>query len=728
MGSIAALSVLAAAWMASREAPEYKATAIVRLTRTAAPIGTSIDPMLSELVVLMGRTVVGHAVDREGLRLFSPSTGAPASLVESAEVSLAPLRTARIDLELGGSEIAYGTAGDRRTVAYGQAIRLEGARFIVSPRAPQPSVTLSVVTRDRAIDYVLENLDSTSDPSTGMVQVTFTSTEPRIASRVVNAVVEAYQAMSAESARQDVRRRRLFLEEELRATDSLLIVAEAELGSVRSREEEADRQAGLRADLELFESVLSRVLDMRRSGEAVDPSSLLSLPGLASDPAARRLYSQLVGYRGERQVLLTGPEARSPQHPDVQRLNALIASTEGNLVEAARAHLGSLRAQVAVSSPLAGADSAMPVARSPAAAADLYRPRDLESLRQTGEELRDRVREVRLEEASATGPVEIVQRSSRAIPVRSMPWIQLLLGLVGGLVLGTAAAVAREVFGGSADARRETEETVAPGEIEEIASAPAAEGIGSPQEAGEVAAPEEGEPEENPPVPNLAVIPQVTPSLVEPAANGDFRLGPLQSAGMEAYRTLRSNLVSSRWGLKTLVVTSAHPGEGKTTTSTNLAATYARQGLKVVLVECDLRRPSLGRYFGISKDVDLMDVLFENHDWRKAIQLTRMPGLYVLLGEKSFPKAGESLGGPEMKRLLAELSTEYDMVILDTSPLLVADDAIVLGPIVDGILLVVRATRTDRGTVEEIVRKLRMAGGNVVGTILNDPEGAGSLS
>jgi Mrp family chromosome partitioning ATPase len=105
-----------------------------------------------------------------------------------------------------------------------------------------------------------------------------------------------------------------------------------------------------------------------------------------------------------------------------------------------------------------------------------------------------------------------------------------------------------------------------------------------------------------------------------------------------------------------------------------------------------------------------------------------MPGLYVLLGEKSFPKAGESLGGPEMKRLLAELSTEYDMVILDTSPLLVADDAIVLGPIVDGILLVVRATRTDRVTVEEIVRKLRMAGGNVVGTILNDPEGVGSLS
>jgi capsular exopolysaccharide synthesis family protein len=189
---------------------------------------------------------------------------------------------------------------------------------------------------------------------------------------------------------------------------------------------------------------------------------------------------------------------------------------------------------------------------------------------------------------------------------------------------------------------------------------------------------------------------------------------------------LREALVESRWGLKTLVVTSAHPGEGKTTTSTNLAATYARQGRKVVLVECDLRRPSLGRYFGISKEVDLMDVLFQSHDWRKAIQLTRMPGLYVLLGEKTFPGAGESLGGDEMKQLLAELSAEYDLVILDTSPLLVAADAITLGPIVDGVVLVVRATRTDRATVERIVRQLREAGANVLGTILNDPESARS--
>jgi capsular exopolysaccharide synthesis family protein len=226
------------------------------------------------------------------------------------------------------------------------------------------------------------------------------------------------------------------------------------------------------------------------------------------------------------------------------------------------------------------------------------------------------------------------------------------------------------------------------------------------------------------PVPILAIVPAVTPTLVEPMENGDFRPGPGQTAGLAAYRELRNRLVESHWGLKTLVVTSAHPGEGKTTTSTNLAATYARQGLKVVLVECDLRRPSLGRYFRITKQVDLMDVLFEGRDWRLALQMTRTPGLYVLLGEKSFPRAGDSLGGPEMKRLLAEITAEYDLVILDSSPLLVATDAILLGPIVEGVLLVVRATRTDAATVEEVIARLRSVGAKVVGTVLNDPDGA----
>ena len=79
-----------------------------------------------------------------------------------------------------------------------------------------------------------------------------------------------------------------------------------------------------------------------------------------------------------------------------------------------------------------------------------------------------------------------------------------------------------------------------------------------------------------------------------------------------------------------------------------------------------------------------------------------------------------------MRRLLEELSGEYDLVILDTSPLLVSTDATVLGPLADAVLLVVRGTRTDRRTMVDVVRRLRESGANVVGTILNDPEGVGA--
>jgi capsular exopolysaccharide synthesis family protein len=225
-------------------------------------------------------------------------------------------------------------------------------------------------------------------------------------------------------------------------------------------------------------------------------------------------------------------------------------------------------------------------------------------------------------------------------------------------------------------------------------------------------------------VPNLAVIPEVSPHLL--ASNGDGLAKGYESQGAEAYRILRTNLLFSQEGLKSLVVTSAAPGEGKTMTSVNLAVAYARQGLKVLLLECDLRRPSLGKYFSNSHETDLTDVLMENRDWRHVIQPTSVPGLHVLLAGHSIPRAVEFLGGEEMKRLLADISSEFDMVILDTSPLLVAADATVLGALVDGVLLVVRATRTDRGAVEQAVHQLGLVGANIVGTVLNDPEGSAS--
>jgi capsular exopolysaccharide synthesis family protein len=656
------LSIAVAAWLGAREPSGHRATAVVRLASSENPVASGVDPVLSEIVVLTSRTVIGDAIDREGIRLVSSSSEAPG--------------------------------------------------------AP----------REQAIDYVLEHLEATPVSSEAQIRIAFTSPDSSIAPRTVNAIVRAYQMASAEAAQRDARRRLEFLAEELRATDSLLPIARLERDSVAARESQTASKEERLSGLRMSAALLGRTLSSPTAGSTIDVGSLMSAPPMAGDPEARRLYARFVAYRTERESLIA---ARSPQHPDVQRLNTLLAATHEELLTIARAKLGSLQAQLAALEEQVAAETAS-IPGYAVVAGEPILPASVEALERSAAELREQYEAARAQAESLTGAVESVEPAAGTVPVRPIPWAQMLLGLVTGLLVGSGAAVAwdrlavgREEDHPAADAIAEPEgasvDVPLPPEPAAPASASGAAAMVAPAPASrsrEVVAP----------LPNLAVIPEVRPSLVEPALNGDFRPGPLQLAGIEAYRNLRTNLVSEWWGLKTLVVTSAHPGEGKTTTSTNLAATYARQGIKVVLVECDLRRPSLGRYFGITREVDLMDVLFEGQDWRKAIQMTKMPGLYVILGEKSFPRAGESLGGPEMTRLLAELSGEYDMVILDTSPLLVSTDAIVLGPLADAVLLVVRGTRTDRRTMVDVVRRLRESGANVIGTILNDPEGVGSPS
>ncbi|MGH8010522.1 MAG: tyrosine-protein kinase family protein, partial [Candidatus Binatia bacterium] len=168
----------------------------------------------------------------------------------------------------------------------------------------------------------------------------------------------------------------------------------------------------------------------------------------------------------------------------------------------------------------------------------------------------------------------------------------------------------------------------------------------------------------------------------------------------------------------------ATPGEGKTVTAVNLAIVYAWQGLKVLLVDCDLRRPHLARHFGINGNsrVDLPVVLKERVDPRSAILPSGIDGIDLLPVHAPSPNASELLGGPTMKKLLSDLSAQYDFIVLDSPPLLAASDGAVLGTMTDGVLLVVRAGYADRGAVQQAMRQLNHVGARVVGAVLNDPE------
>lgn len=709
---ISAVTVGVAAYIVSQEPVRYTASAVIRLIdrNQGVPSGPSdvplggADAVASEMMVLSGRNVIGRAVDREGFRIFDDAAAAPANFLDDVEVTLEPDRSGRIRLEFTEEGIAYGPASDRRTAGYGEPIVVEGARFVVSEAPRMGSVLLEVVLRDQAIDYLQTKLERVPVPGTGGIIVTITSLDPGIPRPAVNAIIEAYQEVNVELARENIVRRRSFLEEQLRKTDSLLMVAQAGLSGFRVQEQaysasgrfsleqgnliQAEiQQAQLQADLRMYESALNRIVDSGSTSQSQDLSSMMSLPGLTSAPVVGSLYTRLAGYRSEREGMSTGPFALAPTHPDVRRLDILIDSTEEQLLNAIRGHIGSIRAQIGALGSLRGRAVAKMSDLPRTEVEEMHLTQNVQALQQAANQLRGQYQAVQLEEAAETGLVEIVQLATSSYPVKASPWNKLFLGLMAGLMLGGAMALVREKMDHSINR---------PEDIEQFLL-----------------------------VPNLAVIPATTTYLLEAGSNGDNSRGLLDSPGTEAYRILRTNLLFSQGGLRTLVVTSASPGEGKTMTAVNLSAAIARQGLRVLLMECDLRRPSLSRHFESSiGGIDLSDVLLENRPWREAIHPSGVPGLDLLLATHAVPRAAEYLAGADMKELLDQLSAQYDMVILDTSPLLVAADATVLGAIVDGVLLVVRATHTDREAVQQAMHYLDLVGARVVGTVLNDPEGS----
>ncbi|GIH71413.1 polysaccharide biosynthesis tyrosine autokinase [Sphaerimonospora thailandensis] len=197
--------------------------------------------------------------------------------------------------------------------------------------------------------------------------------------------------------------------------------------------------------------------------------------------------------------------------------------------------------------------------------------------------------------------------------------------------------------------------------------------------------------------------------------------GDGRSSRSESFRSLRTNLqfigVDSQ--PKSLVVTSCLPNEGKSSTSTNLAITLAQAGWRVILVDADLRRSRIADYLGIEGAVGLTDVLIEKAHLHEAVQAWGRPGLSVLPSGQVPPNPSELLGSKGMRAVLARLTQDYDMVILDAPPLLPVTDAAALGAVCDGALLVVRYGKTRREQVTRAVELLSSVNARLVGAVLN---------
>jgi non-specific protein-tyrosine kinase len=197
----------------------------------------------------------------------------------------------------------------------------------------------------------------------------------------------------------------------------------------------------------------------------------------------------------------------------------------------------------------------------------------------------------------------------------------------------------------------------------------------------------------------------------------------------EAYRTLRTNLdfASLDEALKTLVITSAGVGEGKSTTLANLAVVSAQAGREVVLVDADLRRPTLHQMFGLANDVGLTTMMMDDGALdAPPLQQTAVEGLSVLTSGPLPPNPADLMGSRRMEEVVAALAGEADQVFFDSPPVVAVTDAAVLATKVDGVLLVISSGKTRRELARTAVQRLEQINARLVGTVLTNVEmGAG---
>ena len=196
-----------------------------------------------------------------------------------------------------------------------------------------------------------------------------------------------------------------------------------------------------------------------------------------------------------------------------------------------------------------------------------------------------------------------------------------------------------------------------------------------------------------------------------------------KSISAESYRTLRTNIQYSSFDkeIRTIVVTSSEPGEGKSTVAGNLALSFAQAEKRTIIIDCDLRKPSLHKKFKVSNLYGLSDVLIGNEKIDKAL-VKHSPYLHILTSGKIPPNPAEMLGSKIMNKLLNELRDVYDIIILDSAPLQAVTDAQILSTKADGTILVVRAEATKRDSVIQAKQLLEKVGSNILGIVLNAVE------
>jgi capsular exopolysaccharide synthesis family protein len=734
--------VVAAALIYLRMAvPRFEATSSIRIDTRASTLPTiyadqsTRDEIFTEIEVLRSRTIAADVVDSQALQveLIAPKRVPRSHVFQSLRVSpTADTGSFRLVRGKDGRRVVEGTT---IAAAAGTPATVHGVTFTLDPRAAEmDNIDVQVRSRDEAITELRREVDiGRAGLQASIIALRYESEDPEIARDVLNSWTANFVRRRQSIQRGEATNASAFIQAQLDTLMPQLASAEAKLlafrnaNSIVAPEFEASTQVSQSAQLQAtrneldaerasLEQAVARVRAAAATAPPDAPSpyrDLIGFPTLLRNQAASELLRSLSSLDDQRAQLLM---RRTSADPDVITISERIRVVEGQLQALTTTYLRGLTAQVASADASLGtyANTMRAIPSHEIEYARLQRApqvyAELVSLLQT------RLKEAQITEAVTDASVRIVDAAvAPTRPSSPNPPLVLALGLVGGLMFGAALAFIREQGVSAVRSRAD---------LQRLSDTPV---LGL--------------------IPTFSAarprVRETSTDEVVPTAPDQLRLSPGRSratstselAAMEAFTRL---LLNARWAagepIRSLLITSPLPGDGKTTNAMHLAAAAAGQGQRVLLVDADLRCGGLTVALSLRERRGLVDFLAGTASLPECVTSVMLPGgmRSDVVGAGNLSQdAPVSLLASGLEELL-DKATGYDLVLVDTSPINLVADAAALAPLTDGVLLVARSGETSPAAIDVALDQLYRSGARVLGTVLNGAEfhrndGYGSL-
>jgi succinoglycan biosynthesis transport protein ExoP len=726
--AIFTVTAASAIWAVSRQRVFYQGSMTLQvndpLERQRGLVGSSrvsgmdifVDPIESEIQVLRSSAIGTVVVDSVGLRLRRvPAEELRSELFRDTRVAAdAPNGRYQLVYEPDGREAVL-RAADGTTLGstfVGERLDAGPVGFVLqAPPSETRTYDLEIVPAQAVLGEV--SFSAAPRESTNIIDVSLVHPDPVLVAPILNQAGRALREKGAERVRQAARADIDFINDRLdsaqaqlsKSMDAIRDFKKTQAFTNLSARERSlvDRQEALATQIERVntqrKALASLVSSLRASGlQDIDLAALMAQLPEGSAPQVRSLVQDIQKEQTEERRLIT-EDRMSPGHPQVVAVRTEISELGGQLGDAASASLqvveNRLQELSSEQSELRVEQSRFPDLEGELQALEAQRTLDRDSYQY----LLSQLYQAQITEAAASPYVEILDRAVGALQIQGRGRINVFLGALLGLILGVGAAFFLEYLDRTVRTSSDVESLLG---IPVLGIIPRLRRVEQPADGAENAEPDAR---------GLPLIVAMDP--LDPAA--------------EAYRNLRMNLMfmsTEDEPIRSILFSSPGPSEGKSTTAINFAVMLARQGQHVLVIDADLRRPTLHRALDVLREPGLTNLLIGDTDPREAVRPNVLPHLDFLPSGPFPPNPSELLNSKAMGRLLEEFEGRYDQIVIDSPPMLAVTDAAVLAVHTDGVVLVLRYGETEQRVAERSVEQLRRLGVRVFGAVLNEVSAA----